>query len=343
MRLRAREFLTDLSWKDAMLGALVGLVLSAAIQPFALAFFTDLWVEVGAPGHTPPPVEAGMSKMETGHVPGEKADGYGNLTWKEGYEEYRVVIKNNGSNPAYDLETRVPFPGCIVGIAENNPFSEEDYGLTNQLETDIDGAVPESKYRCSRIINTDRLFPGEQIVVDFVIRDQFDQCDVLLGYHDGPELITQYRWQKANQIYTKVVFDSERNLTSEFKQFRRDNPGVMIEQATPMIASTAFWFLPISRKCGNPGMPLPTASSGSPVNEVILTTAQLRSFPRRDTMLPTLAALPVPVALDPSACRNSSAGRLSPSQRALSQPGCPGLGTTARDGSHPHSSLPSRP
>jgi len=233
MKTRLKRFIKGLSFKDALLGAMVGLILSAAIQPFALAFFTDIWVEVGAPGHTPPTVEARMSQLESSNTPGQTVDGYGNLTWREGFEEYRVVIENQGSKPAYDIETRIPFPGCIVSTSTDTPFTEQEPTLTDQISVEVGGSSPDKTYECSKVINTDRLFPDETVVVDFIIRDQFEECAVLGGFHDGTELITQYRWRKANQMYTNVVFDSESSIRNEFDKFREENPGVIIEAGTP--------------------------------------------------------------------------------------------------------------
>lgn len=233
MKKRLREIVSGLSLKDALLGALVGLVLSAAIQPFAIGFFTDVWVGVGAPGHTPPPIESDMSKLQTAHVPGEPAGEYGNLTWEKEYETYRIVIENKGRKSAYNLKTRVPFPGCIVGVSKDTPFSEGDFTLTNQISAGIDGDNSHSRHECSKIINSDQLFPGEKIVVDFVIKDQFEQCDVLVGVHDSLEIIMEYQWRKTNQIYSEVVFDSVPGLESEFSQFREANSGAMIEAGNP--------------------------------------------------------------------------------------------------------------
>jgi len=233
MKQRLRGLLENLSLQDALLGALVGLVLSAAIQPFALAFFTDVWVEVGAPGHTPPPVNSDLTKLQTGHYDGENVEQYDNLTWREGYETYRVVIENEGGKPVYNLKARIPLPGCIIGVSKDTPFSEGDYDLTDQISAGVGGNRSTERYQCSKIINADQLFPGEKIVVDFVIEDEFESCDVLAGVHGTPELITEYQWRKTNQIYSEVSFDSVPDLKSEFSQFREANSGTMIEAGSP--------------------------------------------------------------------------------------------------------------
>ena len=233
MRDKAKSILNELSFKDAFLGAVVGLLISAAIQPFAIAAFTDMYVSMGAPGHTPPPLDVEVSKMENSFSEGERLEEYENLVWNDSYERYRVTIENTGGKAAYDIETRVPLPGCIVGISQDTAFSETEVILTNQLAGRLNGNLSEAEYDCSKIINANQLFPGERIVVDFVIKDEFSDCDVLIGFHHGAETITEYQWRKSTQIYSEVAYQRSADLEPEFEEFRKDNPGVLLEAAEP--------------------------------------------------------------------------------------------------------------
>ncbi|MFD1511738.1 hypothetical protein [Halomarina rubra] len=226
---RIKKRILSLSRHDAIVGGVVGLIIAAVFQPFLVAFVTDIYVGVGAPGYKAPSIETEFSQGKESFEPGSEVIYFENLTWKSEYQLYRVKIDNNGDQLVRDLKVTVPLPGCVEHVNTEGPAVQGDYDIEDTITARMSGSglkdSPIEPHQCSKVIQANFLDPGESITVEFIVTDKFEKCDLLNGIPDNPDIITTYRWSVSNSVYKEVEYNRDTELWSKFTEFTQHQQG----------------------------------------------------------------------------------------------------------------------
>lgn len=224
--MKLRTVAQSISWKDAvigaLLGAIVGVVFSAALSPYVISFVNDQYMKAGAPGYEPPPVKTELSKEDVWYPNGTEVPEFGNLTWKNEYEVYHLLIKNEGNKVARDVEVYSPLPGCIHYVNKDGAGAGGDFNTREIVSVREQGGDPSKnpvrELSCSKFITTDYLDPGDSIGVEFIVTDRFNRCDFLIGLHLRSEIVTTYRWEKAGSYYSTRRSHPQNHLENEYNE-----------------------------------------------------------------------------------------------------------------------------
>lgn len=200
------------NWKQLLLGALVGLLVTAVFQPWVMSEATDIKKNLNAPGYSEPDIDIQFNYQKLEFSEGTRIEDFGNLTWNDSYAAYQLWVKNRGDKPIRDVDVYLPLPGCIQYINKDGPAASGEFEVTNMLTYRRTGStkwdeVPAEAYVCSKSIQTQALWPGDHFAVEFVVIKKFDRCDILTGVPVKPKdakIVTTYRWQKLNNHYSET-------------------------------------------------------------------------------------------------------------------------------------------
>lgn len=209
-----KSYIKNRDWPDlvtgAIIGAVIGLVLTSFASPALNPHVTRFYEDTGR--YSPPTVSVEINETGEFHPVNSSVEDFDGLKWKDGYSVYRTQIQNTGENPIEQLELTWRAPGCIVysnteGSTAGGDFSLSNrgtYGIYSDTPLDID------QYQCTKVIEVinGELSPDESLAVEFVVKSDFDKCDVLIDLNPINRHLLRYTWEKNG-----VRFDEQRLLT----------------------------------------------------------------------------------------------------------------------------------
>lgn len=236
MKERLFEWVRSFKKKDVLAGVILSLILAALIQPFLVTIATEFWIFLGIGQYETPEPQIEFSESNTDYPNGVQVKYFEGIKWSEDYTLYRMKVKNPSNKVIQDLQVHAPLPGCVVYTNKEGPAVGGDYETDNVLDTRMSGADPNetniTKWHCSKSIKTDFIDPSEQIVVEFVVKDSFDKCDLLLGVANRPVIVVEYRWEIAGQLQSEYMYHTSGELTQPWNKFVENNPakGTMITE-----------------------------------------------------------------------------------------------------------------
>lgn len=227
MRDRLSKFTKAISWHEVVIGAIVGLLISTAFQPFLVSGMTDVYVQTGV--YDRPELEVEFNEFDIKYPPGTEVPEFDDLEWKNNYTVYRFKVTNSGEKTIQDLEITTPLPGCAIYVNTAGPAVSGDYKVDDVVTVRYSNGTLDkteiTNYQCSKEISTEFLDPSDTLIVEFVVKDEFQRCDLLLGAPDNPDIITKYRWEVAGQYYSESEAIRKENIWNGFRDFTQKNPG----------------------------------------------------------------------------------------------------------------------
>ncbi|WP_231183537.1 hypothetical protein [Haladaptatus sp. DYF46] len=227
MKDKVSGLLGSISLRDAIVGALVGMLITTAFQPFLVSTMTDFYVHTGV--YDKPDVDIEFSEMDMTYPAGTEVPDFDNLKWRNKYSVYRMAITNSGQKTIQDLEVTTPLPGCAVFVNTDGPSVDGDYEVDDVLSMRFSNGTENqtgiTSYQCSKKVSTDFLDPKDTLVVEFVVKRDFKSCDMLLGVFENPDIIAEYRWEVAGHFYSESKISQKRTLWNGFAEFSHSNPG----------------------------------------------------------------------------------------------------------------------
>lgn len=190
-------------------GILIGFALSVAVAPIISGFVTPAYVSMGI--YSEPQFQTSVKQVDSPYTPGVRAGKFGNITWEEGFEVYRVRFKHAGGPPVDRAVFEVRFPGCVrqaSGTGEGNgditvssPLKPEIY-TTNRTDAEV--------LQCRVQISTETINENEGYRLEFVVDHDHDRCDLLSSYNPNKKYLVEYQWSKKGvPLDGRVIGDVE--------------------------------------------------------------------------------------------------------------------------------------
>lgn len=182
-------------------GALFGFLVSVIAQPFVSPALIGFYHQHEVGQYQTPPLDAELVEEADPYQEGDQIGDFNNLTWKPSYDIYRLQIVNRGKEPI-NLEMAVPLPGCAVYTNERGPQVSGDFEVENMMFQRMPQSAQVDKYHCTKVVTSKGFTGNEEIRVEFVVTDEFDKCDLLLGYHPQNRAQVYYDWWEGSRQFS---------------------------------------------------------------------------------------------------------------------------------------------
>jgi len=190
-----RRDITDLNTASLVIGAILGIVISAAAGPIitgAVAYGLNDW---NVPPYSTPATSISMVGGSGYTVEGESLEEFGGIEYNDTVRLYELQISNPGDQPINDLDVNIPLPGCVVDYTKGGIGSE--VRVVDYVSLDLRGQGEGVEvYSCSKTVSVEQLDPGDSVSIRFLLRVSFDQCDLLQGIGTENKMAYNYQWQK---------------------------------------------------------------------------------------------------------------------------------------------------
>ncbi|WP_143420557.1 hypothetical protein [Halorubrum sp. Ib24] len=217
------EYIRDnTNWTNLILGAVIGVIITALLSPLISAPIAHLLVSVGV--HDGPEVQTSIEKTGEFYPPGEPVEEFSGLVWNKSYDVYRIEISNTNERPVDRLKLRWNAPGCI---AQSNTQGEMIYGEfwlhdRYSLEISTQSKLSIQEMSCTKVLEMTEssLGQGERLAVEFVVTQEFETCDVLVDSNPVNEHELMYRWSAQGAQFTEERTLSPPSLESDYSETR---------------------------------------------------------------------------------------------------------------------------
>lgn len=179
----------------AVAGAFAGIILSALIGPTLTGAIAHELNDQGLPPYETPELGISMQGGSGYTVKGEDLERFNGTRYNNSVRLYEIRISNRGDRPIEKVELDMPLPGCVITYDKTTlgtGVAVDDYvflDLRGQSEgLDI--------YSCSQTVRINRLYPGDEVRIRYLLAVEFDECDLLQGVGKENVLSYDYYWQK---------------------------------------------------------------------------------------------------------------------------------------------------
>ncbi|AIF69638.1 hypothetical protein PAP_06190 [Palaeococcus pacificus DY20341] len=190
-----------------IVGIILGLVLSPLLEPEISWMYT----KIGIYEKPNLRVEIFYNQPETeSYKIGKVVESYGNITWKDTYEIYAVMIENNGYTLIEDFRMNIYFPGCVLTYVKL-PVEGTDYDIIypGWAKVIINGTEYFPNCYQSIKIFSDELSKEDAIIFEVLI-DRNTTGKLIAFPGDTPRYIGNYIWYAGNKWFiSNVKFTGE--------------------------------------------------------------------------------------------------------------------------------------
>lgn len=222
MKERAKKWAADINWIILVVGAVIGVIITALLSPFVGAAVTQMYAGTGV--FDGPNVETSIEKTGEYHPPGQPVEEYGGLIWNESYDVYRIEIWNTNERPVDRLKLRWNAPGCIVQSNTDGQMIYGEYWLHDRYSLDVStrSNLLFDKMQCTKVLEMTEGSLGldERLAVEFVVTQNFDTCDVLVDSNPVNQHELMYRWSVQGELFTEERILSPSSVESDYIETR---------------------------------------------------------------------------------------------------------------------------
>lgn len=208
------KHIRQLSWKEL----LVGLLLSALFSPVLATVVTPAYASLGVFGT--PQIDSEVEVVDSIYTEGMVVEKFGNITWEDDYEVYRVRFRNEGEPTLSRAVFEVRFPGCIketsgIQASEGNgPITvsaplRPEIQATERPDAEVLG--------CTIQISTENIHTHEGYTLEFVVEHEFSKCDLLSAYNPMQTYFIEYEWNANGQGLSERLTGQIRGADSQFQ------------------------------------------------------------------------------------------------------------------------------
>lgn len=179
----------------AILGALLGIVLSAALGPMITGGIAQGINSQNLDPYKTPELGVSLTGGAGYTVKGEDLERFGGAEYNDSVRVYEIRVSNRGDRPIEHVNIDMPLPGCVMDYDKTGLGA--DISVNEYVYLDLRGQGEGlDTYSCSQTIKIDRLYPGDEIRIRYLLRVEFDKCDLLQGVGRQNTLTYDYYWQK---------------------------------------------------------------------------------------------------------------------------------------------------
>lgn len=222
MKERVEDWISETNWFTLVVGAIIGVIITALISPFVSAAVTQMYAGLGL--FDGPNVETTIEKTGEYHPPGQPVEEYGGLLWNESYDVYRIEISNANERPVERLKLRWNAPGCIVQSNTEGEMVYGEYWLHDRYSLDIStrSNLSFNKMQCTKVLEMTEGSLGldERLAVEFVVTQQLETCDVLVDSNPVNQHELMYRWSVQGELFTEERTLSPSSVESDYRETR---------------------------------------------------------------------------------------------------------------------------
>jgi len=188
--------ISDLDASSLIIGAVLAIVVSAAVGPIITAGVAHSLNDQGIPPYQSPSVDFRMDSGDGQYaVYGEDLEEFNGAIYNNSTRLYEITLNNPSSRAVHDLDISLPLPGCVIDYSASGVGSEAD--IIDYVELDLRGQGEGLReFSCSKTISVEQLDPNDHVSIRFLLRVSFERCDLLEGGSTTNQMVYNYQWQK---------------------------------------------------------------------------------------------------------------------------------------------------